>query len=133
MDVAGAGGTSWSEVERHRIVQPWRAQAAAEFAGWGIPTAECLIAARRAVPEKMLIASGGVRGGLDVAKAIALGADLVGVASPFLHAAAHGPDAAASLAKELVEVLRTAMFAIGEPAIPQLQGTPRLRRLEDRL
>jgi len=133
VDVAGAGGTSWSEVERHRIAQPWRAQAAAEFAGWGIPTAECLIAARRAVPEKMLIASGGVRGGLDVAKAIALGADLVGVASPFLHAAAQGRDAAGALAKELDEVLRTAMFAIGEATIARLQRTPRLRRLEDRL
>ncbi len=127
VDVAGAGGTSWSEVERHRIAEPWRAAAAAAFAGWGIPTAECLTAARRAEPERMLIASGGIRSGLDVAKAIALGADLAGVASPFLHAAAKGRDAATALAREFVEVLRTAMFAVGEATIEQLRGTSRLK------
>jgi len=113
IDVAGAGGTSWSEVERERIGEPWRARVARAFAGWGIPTAQCLVAAREAAPEQTLVASGGIRDGVDAVKALALGADLVGVAGPFLRAAAAGEDEAASLACELVETLRVAMFALG--------------------
>ena len=73
VDVAGTGGTSWSEVERHRIAQPWRARVAATFDNWGIPTARALVQAREAVPERPIVASGGIRNGLDVAKAMALG------------------------------------------------------------
>ncbi len=61
VDLAGAGGTSWSEVERYRIAEPWRARVAAEFAGWGIPTARCLVEARAVAPNEPLIASGGIR------------------------------------------------------------------------
>src|SRR5579872_1101330 len=88
VDVAGAGGTSWSEVERHRTAEAWRKGAAAAFAGWGIPTAVSLREARRVAPEALIFASGGLRDGIDAAKAIALGADLVGMAGPFLRAAA---------------------------------------------
>lgn len=126
VDLAGAGGTSWSEVERHRIAQPWRARVAAEFAGWGIPTALALQAARRERSNGQLIASGGIRTGIDAAKALALGADMVGIASPFLHAASAGPEAASTLARELTEVLRIAMFALGERTIGALQRTKRL-------
>jgi isopentenyl-diphosphate Delta-isomerase len=128
VDVAGAGGTSWSEVERHRIEDPVRARVAAAFAGWGIPTAEALRLARAAAPGVPIFASGGVRTGLDVAKAVALGADLVGMARPFLLAAASGGTAADDLARELIEVLRVAMFCAGARAIGELQGTPRLLR-----
>jgi len=128
IDVAGAGGTSWSEVERHRIEDPVRARVAAAFAGWGISTAEALRLARAAAPEAPIFGSGGVRGGLDVAKAIALGADLVGMARPFLLAADQGGAAAHDLALELVEVLRIAMFCVGARTIGDLQGTPRLVR-----
>lgn len=131
VDVAGAGGTSWSEVERHRIADPVRARVAAAFAGWGIPTAEAIRLARRAAPDATLFASGGVRGGLDVAAAIALGADLVGVAGPFLRAAAAGDTEALELARELVEVLRVAMFSIGEPTIADLRRTSRLLRVDE--
>ena len=86
VDVAGAGGTSWSEVERHRLGGP-AARTAAAFAGWGIPTAVALTQARAAAPDAVIFASGGVRSGLDVAIATALGADLIGVAGPFLRAA----------------------------------------------
>ena len=123
VDVAGAGGTSWSEVERHRIAEPRRARVAGEFAGWGIPTAQALVAARAIAPERMLIASGGIRNGLDVAKALALGADLVGIAGPFLRAANEGEDAADSLVLELVETLRIAMFCVGAKTPAALQGT----------
>jgi isopentenyl-diphosphate Delta-isomerase len=123
VDLAGAGGTSWSEVERHRIAEPWRARVAAEFAGWGIPTARCLIEARAVAPNEPLIASGGVRSGLDAAKALALGADLVGLAGPFLRAADRGEETAAELARELVETLRVAMFCVGARRITELHGT----------
>lgn len=128
VDVAGAGGTSWSEVERHRISDRVRARVAGAFAGWGIPTAEAIRMARRTAPGALLFASGGVRDGLDVATAIALGADVVGVAGPFLRAAADGPPAVAEQAAELVETLRVAMFCVGERTVADLRGTPRLLR-----
>jgi len=131
VDVAGAGGTSWSEVERHRIEAPWRARVAASFAGWGISTAECLRQARRVAPTGLIFASGGVRDGIDVAKAIALGADLVGIAGPFLRAAAAGEDEALDLAREYIEVLRIAMFSLGVRELAGLQSTPRCRRRDD--
>lgn len=130
VDVAGAGGTSWSEVERYRITEPWRARVAARFASWGLPTAEALQAARRAAPEALIFASGGIRDGVDIAKAIALGADLVGIAGPFLRAAARGGDHALALARELIETLRITMFCIGATSLAELRGTPRLVRAD---
>ncbi|MBV8149295.1 MAG: type 2 isopentenyl-diphosphate Delta-isomerase [Candidatus Eremiobacteraeota bacterium] len=126
VDVAGAGGTSWSEVERHRIAQPWRARVAGEFAGWGIPTAQCVKGAREIAPSGVVIASGGVRSGLDVAKALALGADLAGVAGPFLRAADESADRAGALALEFIETLRIAMFCVGARTIAELRGSQRL-------
>lgn len=133
VDLAGAGGTSWSEVERHRISEPWRANVAAAFAGWGIPTAECLRAARRIEPRGTLIASGGIRTGLDVVKALALGADLVGIAGPFLRAAAGGYETASQLAREFTQVLRIAMFGLGERTIADLQNTKRVLRVDEQI
>lgn len=134
VDVAGAGGTSWSEVERYRIQEPWRAEAAAAFAGWGIPTAECLRAARRVAPDKTLIASGGIRtDDLDVVKALALGADLVGIAGPFLRAAARGYQEADDLARRLREVLRIAMFGMGARTLADLRGSARVMRCSEEL
>jgi isopentenyl-diphosphate delta-isomerase len=128
VDIAGAGGTSWSEVERHRVNDPTRARVAAAFADWGIATVECLRGARRAAPKEVIFASGGVRNGVDAAKAIALGADLVGVAGPFLRAAATGAEAAMDFAGELIEALRISMFAIGARTIADLKRTPWLQR-----
>lgn len=125
IDVAGAGGTSWSEVERYRIAEPWRARVAAAFAGWGIPTAACIVEARAAAPAETLIASGGIRNGLEVAKALALGADLVGIAGPFLRVAAASAEAANELALELIETLRVAMFCAGARTPRDLRGTLR--------
>jgi isopentenyl-diphosphate delta-isomerase len=127
IDVAGAGGTSWSEVERHRVAEPWRARVAGAFAGWGIPTATCVRDARAAAPDALVFASGGIRDGMDVAKAIALGADLAGMAGPFLRAAADGEDAVIERAREFSEVLRVAMFATGARTLADFRGTPRLR------
>jgi isopentenyl-diphosphate Delta-isomerase len=129
VDVAGAGGTSWSEVERHRLSETWRQRMAGAFADWGIPTAEALLSARRAAPSGGLVfASGGIRDGIDVAKAVGLGADLVGVAGPFLRAAAQGVEAAVELGRELITTLRVAMFCTGCRSLAELRGTPRLLR-----
>ena len=133
VDLAGAGGTSWSEVERHRISERWRANVAKNFAGWGIPTAEALRAARRERTRGLLIASGGIRSGLEVVKALAMGADLVGIASPFLHAANAGYEAASDLAREFVQTLRVAMFGLGERTIPALRRTKRLLSKSEQL
>src|SRR5512143_2903579 len=94
IDVAGAGGTSWSQVEMHRAKSESTRQLAATFVGWGIPTAESIRMVRRAAPDAMVIASGGIRDGLDIAKCIALGATLGGMAGPFLRAAAESTERA---------------------------------------
>lgn len=127
VDVAGTGGTSWSEVERHRIAEPWRARVAATFNDWGIPTAEALVQAREAAPHRPLVASGGVRSGLEAAKAVALGADLVGIAGPFLRAADRGVEAASELAQEYLEGLRIAMFCTGARTLAELRAGRLLR------
>ena len=126
VDVAGAGGTSWSEVERHRIADPVRARVAAAFADWGLPTAEAIRLARETAPQGALIASGGVRSGVDVAMAIALGADLVGSAGSFLRTAAEGEDALDATVTEITETLRIAMFCAGAANIPSLFRGARL-------
>lgn len=126
IDVAGAGGTSWSQVEMHRAHSPLAARVAAQFVDWGIPTAECVAGVARALPGMPLIASGGVRGGVDVAKALALGAHVAGMALPFLKAASVGTEAVRDVIEEIGTTLRVAMFGIGVPDLASLRGTSRL-------
>jgi len=121
IDVAGAGGTSWSQVEMHRATDPEQAALAAEFVGWGIPTADAVQQIRQAMPDLPLIASGGLRGGLDLAKSIALGADLGGMAGPFLRAAAESDEAVVRLIDHTQRVLRVAMFATGSRDLAALR------------
>lgn len=92
IDVAGAGGTSWSQVEMHRAPDEFTRQLAATFVGWGIPTAESILNVKKAVPELTVFASGGLKDGLDIAKCVALGATLGGMAGQFLKAAANQED-----------------------------------------
>ena len=92
IDVAGAGGTSWSQVEKFRTPDKVKQEAAKAFADWGIPTAECVREVREAVPGATIIASGGIDDGVQAAKAIALGADLVGIGRKLLFAAAESKD-----------------------------------------
>ena len=115
IDVAGAGGTSWSEVERFRHANQRRAQVAGAFADWGIPTSTAIRQVRQALPHIPIIGSGGVRSGVDVAKAIALGADLVGTAKPALVAAVdtQHPDAVHAELTGFITELRVAMFCSG--------------------
>ena len=126
VDVAGAGGTSWSEVERHRMADPVRARVAAAFAGWGLPTADAVRLARQAAPEGTVIASGGIRSGVDVALAIALGADLAGIAGAMLRAAAEGAEALDRSVAELLETLRITMFCTGAADLDSLFRDARL-------
>jgi len=123
IDVAGAGGSSWSQVEMHRSTTERGRQVAAAFADWGIPTAESLLMALRGAPNLPIIASGGIRDGIQMAKAIALGAAACGVAGPFLRAASDSIAAVAELIAVLVIQLRVAMFAAGAADIPALQHT----------
>ncbi len=124
LDTAGAGGTSWARVESYRAGDPRLAALGRAFGGWGIPTAESVIACRAALgPERLVIASGGIRNGIEVAKAIALGADLVGVARPFLAAATQSEQALAETAEQLIEELRVAMFCCGAGSIAALKRT----------
>ncbi|MBM2842439.1 MAG: fni [Anaerolineales bacterium] len=113
IDVAGAGGTSWSQVEMHRTADPQAARLAAAFVGWGIPTADAVRQVRLELPTIPLIASGGLRSGMDVAKGIALGADVGAMAGPFLKAAAESPEAVGRAIGNVVAELRLVMFATG--------------------
>lgn len=113
IDVAGAGGTSWAKVEGGRAKDPRQRRLGQTFADWGVPTADCVTQIRQIAPELPLIASGGIRNGLHVAKAIALGADLVGLAYPFLLAADESEESVALLAECLLEELRTVLLCTG--------------------
>ncbi|MDB5082019.1 MAG: isopentenyl-diphosphate delta-isomerase, type 2 [Chloroflexi bacterium] len=129
LDVGGSGGTSWSQVESHRIKRPVEQQAAEAFAGWGISTAQSIQWARQANPDGLVIGSGGIRNGVDVAKALVLGADVAGLALPFLKAADESAEAVSSLIEQLTRELRITMFCIGAGDIPALESTPYLVKL----
>jgi isopentenyl-diphosphate delta-isomerase len=124
IDVAGAGGTSWSEVEYHRAPTEFHRQVARSFADWGIPTAESLVQVRNGAPNATIFASGGLRDGIDVAKCIALGATLGGLASPFLKAATVSVDAIRDTVNVLQRQLQIAMLCSGAKNIQALQQTP---------
>lgn len=126
LDVAGAGGTSWSAVEGHRAPTEARRRLAQAFADWGIPTAETLQMARHAAPHMPVIASGGMRTGIEAAKALALGATAVGIASPFLKAAAISAEAVIATIDQLTAELRIAMFCTGAGDISALREPGRI-------
>jgi isopentenyl-diphosphate Delta-isomerase len=128
IDVAGAGGTSWSQVEMYRAPDARHAQVAAAFIDWGIPTAVSIQMCRRGAPELPVLASGGIRDGIDVAKCIALGATVVGFAGDFLRAAVRdGAAGVVELAEILTGQLRVAMFCTGAANLNVLAQTKLLR------
>jgi isopentenyl-diphosphate delta-isomerase len=120
LDAAAAGGTSWARVEGKRSGDDRREALAETFAGWGQPTADAIRELRERFPSMPLIASGGVRNGVDIARAIALGADLCGLALPFLEAANDSRAAVDELIAALIDGLRIAMFATGSASVNQL-------------
>ncbi len=127
IDVAGAGGTSWSEVEYFRAPTAFHARVARSFADWGIPTADSIEYVRKGAPDMIVLASGGLRDGIDIAKCIALGATLGGLAGPFLKTAAESVEAVLDLVQLLDREVRIAMFCAGARDIAALQRTPLLR------
>ena len=131
VDVAGAGGTSWAKVESERATDPLQRRLGQTFADWGLPTADCLMAARQVAPTLPLIASGGLRNGLEVAKTLALGADLAGLAYPFLQAASDSEEAVIALAEVLMAEIKTVLFCTGQGTLAGLRQTGVLLQPED--
>lgn len=124
IDVAGAGGTSWSEVEKHRNSSEERIRISSHFRDWGMPTADAVRDVCIALPNIPVIASGGLRKGMDIAKSLALGASMGGIAGGFLKAATQSSEAVVKLIDELILELRIVMFAVGAGRIGQMKNTP---------
>jgi len=126
VDVAGAGGTSWAAVEYHRakaIRDENRQRLGETFWDWGIPTAVSIVEAVQSV-NLTVIASGGVRSGTDVAKAVALGADLTGAALPILYPATKGSEEVKKALQFMIEELRNTMFLLGAESVEKLKRVP---------
>lgn len=113
IDCAGLGGTSWALVEAERQTDEDLEDFAKSFGNLGIPTVDCLLDYRKNEIECPIIASGGLRSGLDVFKSLALGANLAGMALPFIKAANAGSDAIHQLIERIVLELKIAMFNTG--------------------
>ncbi|CCI00707.1 type 2 isopentenyl-diphosphate Delta-isomerase [Microcystis aeruginosa] len=127
IDVAGAGGTSWAKVESQRAKDNRQRHLGQVFADWGLPTAECITAIRSVNSTIPLIASGGLKNGLDLAKSIALGADLGGLARPFLVAAIESEAAVDELVKFLIAELEIVLFCTGNPNLSALKHSGALK------
>ncbi|MBD2207218.1 type 2 isopentenyl-diphosphate Delta-isomerase [Calothrix sp. FACHB-1219] len=126
IDVAGAGGTSWAKVESERADNILQRRLGRTFADWGLPTADCITNIRAIAPDVPLIASGGLRHGLDAAKAIALGANIAGLAMPFLQAAVVSEAALVDLVELLIAEITTVLFCTGNANLNQLQHSDSL-------
>jgi isopentenyl-diphosphate Delta-isomerase len=122
IDVAGAGGTSWSQVEMHRAPDEFTRELAATFVGWGISTAESILNVKKAVPDMTIFASGGIKDGLDIAKCIALGATLGGMAGQFLKASAVSTEKAVEMMKLTKKQIEVTMFAAGVGTLHELKA-----------
>ena len=120
IDVAGAGGTSWSQVEMHRAPDEFLRSLAVTFVGWGIPTAESILNVKRAAPGMTIFASGGLKDGLDIAKCLALGVTLGGMAGPFLKAAAISTENVVEMMKLTQKQIQVTMFACGARNLGEL-------------
>lgn len=120
LDTAGVGGTSWARIEAARASDPELGEL---FAGWGLPTPESIRQLRR-IDGITVIGSGGLRNGLEVAKAIAVGADLAGLAQPFLEAALESDERVARRIERVVQELKIAMFCLGSRTVSELKSAP---------
>jgi len=121
IDVAGAGGTSWAAVEYHRAKKKGdesRQRLGETFWDWGIPTAVSLVEVVQSV-DVPVIASGGIRSGVDVAKALALGASLTSLALPILRPALDGPEKVENKLQFIIEELRNTMFLLGAKSLSE--------------
>jgi isopentenyl-diphosphate delta-isomerase len=118
VDVAGAGGTSWARVEQYVRYGEIRYPALAE---WGIPTAEAVLEVRHTLPDVSIVASGGIRTGMDAAKALAMGADAVAVARPLLAPAIESPDAVVDWLQRFIDELLICLHGCGAANLAALR------------
>lgn len=118
VDVAGAGGTSWARVEQ--VVRYGEVRNPA-IADWGVPTARALMEVRRTLPGMPLVASGGIRTGMDAAKALALGADVVALARPLLAPAIESSAAVVDVLGGFIEELRVCLHCAGAGDLDELR------------
>ncbi|MBV8860981.1 MAG: type 2 isopentenyl-diphosphate Delta-isomerase [Mycobacterium sp.] len=118
IDVAGAGGTSWSRVEQLVRYGELRYP---DLADWGIPTAQAIVEVREVLAAVPLVASGGIRTGMDAAKALALGADVVAIARPLLAAAIESADAVLDWLQQFIDELRICLHATGAATLDALR------------
>lgn len=123
IDVAGAGGTSWSQVEMYRAKTDIQRGVAQAFVDWGISTADSLRHVRAYAPQLPVIASGGLKNGVDGAKCIALGATLFGMAGPFLRAATVSAEAVCDEVEVMLRQLRVVMLCTGNRTLVDLRAT----------
>lgn len=123
IDVAGAGGTSWSQVEMFRSANTSQKNIASHFRDWGIPTAQALLAIKEQNLGVPIIASGGLQTGIDIAKCLVLGADLCGFAGRLLHAAIESEQAVFEVLDEIERELRITLFACGAGNIAAMKNT----------
>jgi isopentenyl-diphosphate Delta-isomerase len=125
VDVSGAGGTSWVAVETHRASGAAKARGEL-FWDWGIPTAASVVFAAQAKMQTV-IATGGVRDGLDVAKSLVLGGTMAGVARPVLQVLVNeGSDAAQSFLLDMIETLKVTMLLVGARDLKALREKPKV-------
>lgn len=127
IDVAGRGGTAWSAVEAQRAAQQGKAYNST-FVDWGIATEEALVSVRQALPDIRLIASGGIRTGLDIAKSIALGADMAAFGQPLLAAALASSGDVIKLIAGVIHDLKVAMLCVGVANLATLRRAPLVRQ-----
>ncbi len=119
IDVAGSGGTSWSLIESRRSEDPELGEL---FADWGIPTPLALRMMKPYRHEVQLIASGGIRNGIDMVKSLLLGASLCGVARPLLNPARESAEAVREVIRRLKREFTTALFLLGAGCLDDIQG-----------
>jgi isopentenyl-diphosphate delta-isomerase len=122
VDVAGLGGTHWGRIEGGRSKPGQKLhEAALTFGDWGVSTVESLETALRLKPDYQVWASGGVRSGLDAAKLVAIGAQMVGVARPVIEAALKGEEALDQRLELFEYELKTALFCTGSKTVRELR------------
>ena len=121
IDVAGAGGTSWSQVEMHRAPDEFTCELAATFVDWGINTADSILNVKKSAPEMTIFASGGLKNGLDIAKSIVLGATLGGMATPFLRSAMVSTEKTIEMVGLIKSQLEVTLFSSGISDLAQLK------------
>lgn len=126
IDVAGAGGTSWSQVEKLRSKDPLKKAAAESFNNWGIPTKDCIVSVRSALGQVPIVSSGGMKTGVDAAKALTIGADVVGFARTLLQAATESEGAVLQTMDQIELEMKMTMFGIGAKTINDLKNTKRV-------